>query len=130
MGMHSIPTRCPVCAGALLVRRLACERCEVALEGRFGLGALGNLSKEQLAFVEVFLLARGKIKEVEAQLGLSYPTVVARLEEVVSALRAEPAEPVPKAPAQIDEVLNALAKGELSPQEAASKLKRRKDHKR
>jgi hypothetical protein len=129
--MHSIPTKCPVCAGALLVRRLACERCEVALEGRFGLGALGNLSKEQLAFVEVFLVARGKIKEVEAQLGLSYPTVVSRLEEVVSALRAEPvSEPTTKSPAQIDDVLDALSKGELSPQEAASKLKHRKDLKR
>jgi hypothetical protein len=127
--MHSIPTKCPVCEGTLSVRRMACERCEVALEGRFALGALGKLSKEQLGFVEVFLLARGKIKEVEAQLGISYPTVVARLEEVVAAISTAAKPAVSEPPASIDDVLDALSKGTLTAAEAASKLKRRKDKK-
>ena len=106
---------------------MECERCQVALEGRFSLGALGALTREQLAFVEVFLLAKGKIKEVEARLGLSYPTVVARLDEVVRHLGEEPPKPAPKeAPADLDGVLDSLVKGEISPQEAAAQLKKRR----
>src|SRR5437870_2424054 len=92
-------TRCPVCTHELSIQRLACGACGTAIEGRFQLGWLRRLSAEQLGFVKVFVECRGKIKDVEAALGLSYPTVVARLEEVVRAVSDEapaPAAPTPK----------------------------------
>ena len=85
----TIPTvigRCPVCAGELTVTRLRCEACETALEGRFRLGRFQRLSAEQLAFLEVFVKNRGIIKDVEAELGMSYPTVRARLDEALRAM--------------------------------------------
>jgi len=47
------------------------------------------LTPEQIQFVEVFLKNKGKIKDVEAELEISYPTVVARLNEVVRAMGYE-----------------------------------------
>ena len=115
------PTSCPVCGEALRIARLQCDACNTAIEGDFDAGRLGRLSREQTAFALVFLECRGKIKDVEERLGLSYPTVVARLEQVVEALGA----PAPAAPAQgdVDTLLGALARKEISPAEAAKRLK-------
>jgi hypothetical protein len=118
-----MPTNCPVCATRLRVTRLACSECRTALEGDFDLGRLGGLSREQLAFVEVFLECRGKIKDVEQRLGISYPTVVSRLDQVVEALVAKSAPEAPRAQS-IDDVLAALSQGEITPNEAATLLKR------
>lgn len=123
----TMPTACPACGHALDVLRLGCAECGTAIEGRYALGRLGQLSKEQVQFVEVFLECRGKIKEVEQRLGISYPTVVARLDEVVAAM--EPAadgaqESRPKADrSKQAEVLEALERGEITAAEAASRLR-------
>ena len=77
---------CPVCGDELAVTRLECGSCETRLEGRFRLGRFQRLSAEHLAFVEVFLKNRGILKDVEAELGLSYPTVRSRLDDVLRAL--------------------------------------------
>jgi hypothetical protein len=117
------PSNCPVCGDALRIARLECDACHTAIEGEFDAGRLGRLTREQIAFVEVFLESRGKIKDVEERLGLSYPTVVARLEQVVEAL-GTPAR-APHAAGHVDEVLGALARKEISPAEAAKRLKRK-----
>jgi len=104
--------------------RLECDVCHTAIEGAFDAGRLSRLSREQIAFVEVFLECRGKIKDVEERLGLSYPTVVSRLEQVIAALGAPtavaPSEVVAK---DVDGVLAALAKNEITPAEAAKRIK-------
>lgn len=118
------PTSCPVCAAPLRIARLECDTCHSALEGDFTTGRLGRLSREQQAFAEVFLECRGKIKDVEERLGISYPTVVSRLEHVVQAMGA-PAQ-VEDAAARskrVDALLEALARGEITPEEAAKRLK-------
>src|SRR5829696_10593027 len=82
---HQVLTRCPVCGDELRIVRLDCQACGSALEGSFTLGRFQRLTREQWQFVELFMLCRGKIKDVEERLGVSYPTVVARLNEVVRA---------------------------------------------
>lgn len=130
-----IPTRCPLCEGRVHVERVRCEACDSAIEGRFSLDWVGQLSKEQLTFVKVFVGCRGKIKDVEQALGLSYPTIVARLDEVVAAIggrgREErsqaPAAPSSSGPSATSrlEVLDELAKGTIDVDEAERRLKRR-----
>lgn len=78
--------RCPACGDNLAVRRLECVNCETAVEGRFVQSRFDRLSPEQQHFVEVFLLARGNIKEVERVLGISYPTVRNRLDGALEAM--------------------------------------------
>ena len=80
---------CPSCDGPMEVRRLECPSCGLGVDGRFDAGPLARLSREHLAFVEVFLRNRGKIKDVEVALDISYPTVVARLNDVVRSLGFE-----------------------------------------
>jgi hypothetical protein len=87
--MNPMPGVCPVCANSLHVTRLQCGRCGTGLDGVFALGRLQALTPEQIQFIETFVKCRGKIKDVETELGISYPTVVARLNEVVRAMGYE-----------------------------------------
>ncbi len=115
-----IVSLCPVCGGDLRVIELKCPGCGTKLSGQFELPRLLALEREQMAFVETFLKCRGNIKEVERELGISYPTVRNRLEEVIRALGFQ-AEPGPRP----GEVLESLSRGELSVDEAVQLLKRR-----
>lgn len=122
--MHAAPTSCPVCSRALHATRLACAGCQTAVEGTFSLDWLGGLSREQLAFVRVFLECRGKIKDVELRLGVSYPTVVARLDEVVRSLGAPAVAPAPPAARDVElDVLESLSRGELTTEQAAARIR-------
>ena len=59
------------------------------------------LPKEHLDFLRLFVKTRGNLKEVERILGVSYPTVRARL----------------------DALLKALRRGEISVEEAVARLR-------
>src|SRR5688500_14988287 len=87
--MNPIPGRCPVCTNVMTVTRLHCGECGTGVDGVFSLGRLQTLTPEQVQFVETFMRCKGKIKDVETELGISYPTVVARLNEVVRAMGFE-----------------------------------------
>jgi hypothetical protein len=108
----------------MVVRRLECPECGVGVDGRFDAGPLARLSREQLSFVETFLRARGKIKDVEEDLGISYPTVVARLNEVLVTLGFEAGED-PREAERRQRILDELAAGRLSAAEAAEQLRAR-----
>lgn len=132
MRINRMPGRCPVCADRLDVVKLHCSTCDTSLEGRFATSKFDALSQEQLEFVEVFLKARGNIREVERELGISYPTVRGRLDHVLEALgyRVESKHTIiDGTPADDDraqqrkEVLDALARGELKAEEAIKLLK-------
>jgi hypothetical protein len=121
--MYQVPTECPVCHDELVVTRLACRNCGTALEGRFSLERLFQLTPEQLHFVEVFLRCEGKLNRVQDELGLSYPTVRSRLEEVIQALGYE----VGGKDAGVDEehrqeILQKLAAKEITSEEALELL--------
>ncbi len=92
------------------------------MEGRFDAGPLARLSPEQLTFVEVFLRNRGKIKDVETDLGISYPTVVSKLNDVLVTLGFEAGED-PREAERRQRVLDDLAAGRLSAAEAAEQLR-------
>ena len=66
-------------------------------------------------------MCRGSIKDVEKELGISYPTVRAKLDEVISALGYKRiSKPVKSS---TSEVIEALEKGEISAQEAIERMK-------
>ncbi len=83
---HDVIATCPVCDHELSVTRLHCEECGTTLEGRFSVGRFGRLGREQLALLESFLRARGNLRDMERELGISYPTVRNRVEALVRAL--------------------------------------------
>jgi hypothetical protein len=120
---HQVLTRCPVCGDDLRIVRLECRACGSALQGNFTLGRLARLTREQLQFVETFIRCRGKIKDVEEELGISYPTVVARLNEVVQAMGFEVRQEDADLATRRQQILDELASGAVTAAEAASRLR-------
>jgi hypothetical protein len=140
---RDVISTCPVCEGELTISRLHCRSCGTALEGEFGVGRFGRLSKEQLALLESFLRSRGNLKEMEREHGISYPTVRGRVDALVRALglaegdegeavgETEEAAIAVEAPeasdadlaAQRREILERLAKREIAADEAAAALR-------
>ncbi len=94
----------------------------MAVEGRFDAGPLARLNRDQLSFVETFLRARGKIKDVEEELGISYPTVVSRLNDVLVSLGFEAGED-PREAERRQRILDELSAGRLTASQAAEALR-------
>jgi hypothetical protein len=138
---HDVIATCPVCSGELAVTRLHCRACGTTLEGDFNVGRFGRLSKEQLAILESFLRSRGNLRDMERELGLSYPTIRSRVEALVRALgfgargdaddmadadgEAEPdAVTPPDAPVLTrQQILERLARHEMGADEAAAAIR-------
>jgi hypothetical protein len=121
--MNRIIHDCPVCGEALTVTKLHCRACDTGLEGDFALGHFHTLTPEQLQFAEIFIRCEGKINRVEEELDVSYPTVRARLNDLIVAMGYEVKDEAPPAPT-IDrqEILADLANGSISAEEAARRL--------
>jgi hypothetical protein len=122
--MYPLIGQCPVCQDDLIVTRLHCRNCDTALEGHFELGRFHQLTPEQLGFIETFVRCEGKITRVEQELGISYPTVRSRLNEVIRALGYEVGEEEP-APDESKRrtVLEELAQGRISSEQAIKVLR-------
>ena len=136
---HDVIATCPVCAGELAVTRLRCGTCGTTLEGEFSVGRFASLTREQTQVLESFLRSRGNLRDMERELGISYPTVRARVEALVRALGFGPRDEDPAATAQeaaaaavasAEElaagrraVLERLANHELSAEEAAEAIR-------
>ena len=130
---HDVISTCPVCASELAVTRLHCRSCGTTLEGDFSVGRFGRLNREQLTLLESFLRSRGNLREMERELGISYPTVRSRVEALVRALGfgpradADDADETPAEPSATgrtrEEILEAVARHELSADEAAAAIR-------
>ena len=125
---HDVISTCPVCASELAVTRLHCQSCGTTLEGDFTVGRFGRLSRDQLTLLESFLRSRGNLREMERELGISYPTVRSRVEALVRALGfgpradaddADEATTEPAAGRTREEILEAVARHEMSAEDAA-----------
>ncbi len=116
--------QCPVCHEALEVTQLHCRACDTSISGHFDLGRFYQLTPEQLAFAETFIRCAGRIKRVEKELNISYPTVRSRLVELIRALGYEvEEEPIPPTE-QRKEILEQLAAGQINAEDAIKLLKR------
>ncbi len=122
--MHPILGTCPVCGETLTVTRLHCRSCDTTIEGQFTIGAFDRLGPEQLAFAETFIRCEGKLNRMEKELGLSYPTLRARLNELIQAMGYEIGQE--EAAGVSDEerrrILDDLAAGRISSQDAVKAL--------
>ena len=130
---HDVISTCPVCSSELAVTRLHCQSCGTTLEGDFSVGRFGRLNRDQTTLLESFLRSRGNLREMERELGISYPTVRSRVEALVRALGfgprsdaddiEEPAAADTTTPRTRTEILEALARHELSAEDAAAAIR-------
>lgn len=138
---------CPACKGPLHPRILECRDCGIKIEAQFEGSEFDNLSSEDCHFLRIFISCEGRIRDMESALGVSYPTVKARLtslkerlglsaevsgladETSESETQAEPAEDSPKQEDQqveglnISTLLDSMEKGLVGFDEAMKKLK-------
>lgn len=83
-----LPKTCPSCDSRLRVHVMHCVKCGTKIEGDFKLPALMRLSDEDQQFVLEFVKSSGSLKEMAQKLGLSYPTVRNRLDDVIAHLES------------------------------------------
>jgi len=113
-------SKCPVCEHQLSVKSLYCTNCNTEITGAFTLNKFNYLTKEQLAFVEIFVKNRGNIKDVEKDLSISYPTVRRLLDEAIIALGYKAMKDETNLNRM--EVLAQLERGEISVESATELL--------
>ena len=121
--MYPVIGKCPVCGDDMTVSRLHCRKCDSVLEGHFNLGRFYRLSPEQMHFVETFIRCEGKITKVEDELGLSYPAVRSRLNDVIRALGYEVPAEAAISTEQRKSILEQVQAGEVTPEDAVELLK-------
>jgi hypothetical protein len=68
------------------VVKLHCDRCDTAVEGLYPLPLLA-VGHEDQEFILEFIKASGSLKDMASLLGVSYPTVRNRLDEIIDKLR-------------------------------------------
>ena len=105
----------------LVVERVRLADRDIVVEGQFGLPQLARLGAEDQVFVAAFLKSHGSIKEMEQVFGVSYPTVKARLNRIAGQLEFVETDPKPSR----NEILDRLARGEISAADAIRELEGR-----
>lgn len=122
-----LPTSDPVTGGSLYISELTGEESGITIRGRFGIPPYARLDGEQQRFLETFLRCRGMLSSVEKELGLSYPTVRARLDGLLEALGLVAVEKEDGARKESSaerkrRVLEQLERGEISAEDAKRML--------
>lgn len=111
--------QCLNCHSTLAVAKLHCDTCGITYAGSFSLPRLARLSPAQQQLAEQLVLAAGNLKLMAANLGVSYPTLRKRLDELVAALRELRAADSEQA----DKYLGAVEAGEMVPETAERLIK-------
>jgi hypothetical protein len=98
----------------------------IAIDGRFDLPPLAQLTAEDQVFVAAFVRCHGSIKQMEKYFGVSYPTIKNRLNRIGSQLSfveiekgPDTEQPAPTAGATLDR----LSRGELTVEQTLDQLK-------
>jgi hypothetical protein len=134
--------RCPSCQGPLRPAVLACDSCNLKIEAQFQTNEFAALDEEDLHFLRIFIHTEGRIREMESALGVSYPTVKARLSELKERLHTDrdmiataqslPSPLPPETSAQIPPdasaaaaALRELAEGKITYEEAVQRIRGR-----
>jgi len=119
---YKAPSICPVCGGEYEITSLTCKSCKSELNGRFEGCEYCALDESEKSFLSTFIKCRGNIREVEKELGISYPTVRNRLDNIISRLGYED-----RRVAQVTEerkiIIKRLEDGEITADEAAEALR-------
>jgi len=116
-----VPPRCPSCGAAMRVVRIECPVCGTEVNGDFELCPACRLDDEHRRIFDAFLRARGNVRAVQGELGVSYPTARQRIEKMFRALEEGPPRPDPGV------VLKKLDSGEIDVDTAEALLAGREE---
>ena len=117
------PTICPVCGGEYEITRCTCKKCGSELGGHFSGCDFCSLTEEETHFALSFIKCRGSIKDMEKELGISYPTVRNRLDAIIERLGLKPTMSAEDLKEERRLIFDRLDKGEITADQAADMLK-------
>ena len=112
---------CPVCGAPMRVAEYSCTGCGITVRGEFDQCELCGLPADLLHFVRVFLRCEGSLKQVERELGISYPTVKSRLARVNQILAVPAFSDLAETQKRV-KLLKDFGEGRLTKQELLSSL--------
>lgn len=122
---------CPSCHNQLKPKVLACDECNIHMEGPFQFNEFTSLSPEDLHFLRIFIRCEGRVRDMEPALGLSYPTIRTRLTNLKNKLINEheskpslQAEAPPQEDNSAKHTLELLSQGKISFDEAMARIKK------
>jgi hypothetical protein len=107
---------------AFVVERVRLVGKDIAIEGAFTPPQLARLASDDQVFIAAFVRSHGSIKEMEQMFGVSYPTIKARLNRIAAGLDFIDESPAPASSDVRAEVLDRLASGEITADQAIAAL--------
>lgn len=131
--MRKILEACPTCGGPLTITEVRCQRCATEVRSQYQPCPFCRLSPEQMNFILLFIQNRGNQTDLEKALGVSYPTIRGKLDEIIRLVTASPAavaplSPTPPTPAadRRREILSQIAGGKMGAMEGLAALREAK----
>lgn len=112
-----ISYHCPVCQGVLKITQMQCTHCNAGVDAELAIPLFFKLPDDLQEFVLIFLRNRGSIRDVEKEMGISYPTVCKKLDRVNEILKNTEPETM-----QL-KILEQVEKGKITAKEAIKLLK-------
>src|SRR5437660_12378065 len=112
--------------GRLEIERVRLVEQGIAIDGRFELPPLAQLTADDQVFVAAFVRCHGSIKQMEKYFGVSYPTIKNRLNKIggqLSFVEIEQGSETDLPLQTRSEVLERLSRGELTVAQALERLK-------
>src|SRR4051795_964967 len=107
------------------IERVRLADQDVAIEGRFEVAPLSQLTPDDQVFVAAFVRCHGSIKQMEKFFGVSYPTIKNRLNRIGALLPfAEVDPPASDARTSTSELLSRIERGEISARDAIAQLQK------
>ncbi len=110
---------CPVCKNQLKLSRLKCGGCGVVLEGSFNLPRLARLNSEMRVLAEQMILCGGNLKDLAVEVGVSYPTLRRRVDDLIQAL----ATLKDNDEKEVAHLLDEIGQGQLPAEEGIRKIR-------
>lgn len=83
-----LPCNCPSCSAQLKVKSLACTNCGTEVTGSYDLPVLARLPVDDQSFILLFVKHSGSLKEMAAELKLSYPTIRNLLNDIIKRIES------------------------------------------
>lgn len=118
--MRKLIESCPTCGGRpVTITEVHCDACGTQVRSRYSPCPYCALTEDEQTFLLLFVRSRGNLKDMEKTLGISYPTVRAKLDELIEHL----SPPAPAVAGDRQAVLDLVKSGQLLPGEALALLK-------
>jgi len=125
MRTFQISNPCPACDEPLEKLYLHCQGCGSQIRANPSDNEFALLNADDLHFLRIFVRFEGRIKDMEAPLGLSYPTIRTRIHQLNETLSKFQSQKIDHEKLETAEILQKIALKEITFDEAMNIIKKK-----